>query len=94
MEECIKKELDTRSEKRCVRYASGNVGVVNTQGETKLVVGPFQKLNFAENGFLRVFNRVSSERRDPSSLGYAECSRYSTKVIATEEDDSQPIRGT
>ena len=25
---------------------------------------------------------------------YTECSRYSTKLIATEEDDSQPIRGT
>ena len=94
MEECIEKVLDTRGALRCVRFASGNVGVVNTQGETKLVVGPFQQLNFAENGFLRVFNRVSSERRDPSSLGlsrnivqtraepsllgYAECSRYST----------------
>ena len=101
MEECIEKVLDTRGALRCVRFASGNVGVVNTQGETKLVVGPFQQLNFAENGFLRVFNRVSSERRDPSSLGlsrnivqtraepnllgYAECSRYSTKLIENEE---------
>ena len=85
MEECIEKVLDTRGALRCVRFASGNVGVVNTQGETKLVVGPFQQLNFAENGFLRVFNRVSSERRDPSSLGYAECSRYSTKLTENEE---------
>ena len=101
MEECIEKVLDTRGALRCVRFASGNVGVVNTQGETKLVVGPFQQLNFAGNGFLRVYNRVSSERRDPSSLGlsrnivqtraepnllgYAECSRYSTKLIENEE---------
>ena len=85
MEECIEKVLDTRGAWRCVRFASGNVGVVNTQGETKLVVGPFQKLNFAENGFLRVFNRVSSERREPNLLGYAECSRYSTKLTENEE---------
>ena len=56
MEECIEKVLDTRGALRCVRFVSGNVGVVNTQGETKLVVGPFQQLNFAENGFLRVYN--------------------------------------
>ena len=85
MEECIEKVLDTRGALRCVRFASGNVGVVNTQGETKLVVGPFQQLNFAENGFLRVFNRVSGERREPNLLGYAECSRYSTKLIENEE---------
>ena len=61
MEECIEKVLDTRGALRCVRFASGNVGVVNTQGETKLVVGPFQQLNFAGNGFLRVYNRVENE---------------------------------
>lgn len=56
MEECIEKVLDTKGALRCVRFVSGNVGVVNTQGQTKLVVGPFQQLNFAENGFLRVYN--------------------------------------
>ena len=61
MEECIEKVLDTRGALRCVRFASGNVGVVNTQGETKLVVGLFQQLNFAGNGFLRVYNRVENE---------------------------------
>ena len=53
--------LDTRGALRCVRFESGNVGVVTTQGKTKLVVGPFQELSFADNGFLRVFNRRSSE---------------------------------
>lgn len=48
--------LDTRGALRCVRFESGNVGVVNMQGKTKLVVGPFQQLSFADNGFLRVFN--------------------------------------
>ena len=61
MEGSIQKVLDTRGALRCVRFESGNVGVVTTQGKTKLVVGPFQQLNFAENGFLRVFNRRSSE---------------------------------
>ena len=48
--------LDTRGALRCVRFESGNVGVVNTQGITKLVVGPFQQVSFVDNGFLRVFN--------------------------------------
>ena len=61
MEGNIQKVLDTRGALRCVRFESGNVGVVTTQGKTKLVVGPFQQLSFADNGFLRVFNRRSSE---------------------------------
>ena len=61
MEGNIQKVLDTRGALRCVRFESGNVGVVTTQGKTKLVVGPFQELSFADNGFLRVFNRRSSE---------------------------------
>ena len=61
MEGNIQKVLDTRGALRCVRFDSGNVGVVTTQGKTKLVVGPFQELSFADNGFLRVFNRRSSE---------------------------------
>ena len=52
----IQKVFDTRGALRCVRFESGNVGVVTTQGKTKLVVGPFQELSFAENGFLRVFS--------------------------------------
>ena len=56
MEGNIRQVLDTRGALRCVRFESGNVGVVTTQGNTKLVVGPFQQLSFAENGFLRVFN--------------------------------------
>ena len=56
MEGNIQTVLDTRGALRCVRFDSGNVGVVTTKGNTKLVVGPFQQLSFAENGFLRVFN--------------------------------------
>ena len=56
MEGEIQKVLDTRGALRCVRFESGNVGVVTAQGKTKLVVGPFQQLSFADNGFLRVFN--------------------------------------
>ena len=56
MEGNIQTVLDTRGALRCVRFESGNVGVVTTKGNTKLVVGPFQQLSFAENGFLRVFN--------------------------------------
>ena len=35
---------------------------------------------------------IVQTRAESSLLGYAECSRYSTKLIATEEDDSQPFR--
>ena len=56
MEGNIQTVLDTRGALRCVRFDSGNVGVVTTHGNTKLVVGPFQQLSFADNGFLRVFN--------------------------------------
>ena len=73
MEECIEKVLDTRGALRCVRFASGNVGVVNTQGETKLVVGPFQQLNFAGNGFLRVYNRVENEEGKAKYSPYFPC---------------------
>ena len=71
------KVLDTRGALRCVRFESGNVGVVTTQGKTKLVVGPFQELSFAENGFLRVFNRRSSESHQ---------ARLNDRV-ASEEDE-------
>ncbi|MGM9758766.1 MAG: hypothetical protein ACI30I_01455 [Parabacteroides sp.] len=56
MERSIQQVLDTRGTLRCVRFESGNVGVVTTQGKTRLVVGAFQQLKFAEHGFLRVFN--------------------------------------
>ena len=69
--------LDTRGALRCVRFESGNVGVVTTQGKTKLVVGPFQQLSFADNGFLRVFNRRSSESHQ---------ARLNDRV-ASEEDE-------
>ncbi|MDY4852907.1 MAG: hypothetical protein SO188_08780 [Prevotella sp.] len=77
MEGNIQKVLDTRGALRCVRFESGNVGVVTTQGKTKLVVGPFQELSFAENGFLRVFNRRSSESHQ---------ARLNDRV-ASEEDE-------
>ena len=78
MEGSIQKVFDTRGALRCVRFESGNVGVVTTQGKTKLVVGPFQELSFAENGFLRVFNRRSSESHQ-ARLGYPESSMRKAK---------------
>ena len=84
MEGCIEQVLDARGALRCVRFESGNVGVVNTQGKTKLVVGPFQQLQFADHGFLKVFNRVSSERRDPSSLGLSRVENEEGKANGRE----------
>ena len=37
---------------------------------------------------------IVQTRAESNLLGYAECRRYSTKLIATEEDDSQPFRWT
>ena len=56
MEGNIQKVLDARGALRCVRFDSGNVGVVTTGGRTVLVVGEFRELGFADNGFLRVSN--------------------------------------
>lgn len=58
MEESVQEVLDTRGALRCVRFDSGNVGVVNTKGKVVLMAGPFQQLSFAENGFLKVFNGI------------------------------------
>ena len=49
MEGNIRQVLDTRVALGCVRFESGNVGVVSTHGNTKLVVGPLQELSFGEN---------------------------------------------
>ena len=56
MEGNIQKVLDARGALRCVRFDSGDVGVVTTGGRTVLVVGEFRELVFADNGFLRVSN--------------------------------------
>ena len=56
MEGNIQKVLDARGALRCVRFDSGDVGVVTTGGRTVLVVGEFRELGFADNGFLRVSN--------------------------------------
>ena len=56
MEDEIQKVLDTRGALRCVRFASGHVGVVNSRGDTILELGNYQQLAFAEHEFLRVFN--------------------------------------
>ncbi len=57
MESHIQQVLDTRNTLRCVRFESGNVGVVDNQEKTILRLGNYQQLAFAENGFLRVYNR-------------------------------------
>lgn len=49
--------LDTKGAWRCVRFASGHVGVVDNRGKTILKLGNYQQLTFAEHGFLRVYNR-------------------------------------
>ena len=57
MAEIIQQVLDTKGVWRCVRFASGHVGVVNSQGKRILELGNYQRLAFAEHGFLRVYHR-------------------------------------
>ena len=78
--------LDTRGALRCVRFESGNVGVVNTQGKTLLVTGAFHQLSFAENGFLRVFNRRTGERR-AELTDERERSQLAAAIPSEEEED-------
>ena len=78
--------LDTRGALRCVRFESGNVGVVNTQGKTLLVTGAFLQLSFAENGFLRVFNRRTGERR-AELTNERERSQLAPAIPNEEEED-------
>ena len=52
----IQKVLDTRGARKCVRFETGHVGVVNSRGQTEIMVGAFQELEFAPNGFLRACN--------------------------------------
>lgn len=61
MPEPIQDVLDVRGALRCVRFASGEVGVVGPQGTVLLVVGAFQQLAFAEHGFLKARNRMGGE---------------------------------
>ncbi|MGN0874717.1 MAG: hypothetical protein ACI4OZ_05980 [Akkermansia sp.] len=56
MEGSVLKVLDTRGDLRCVRFASGNLGVVDGQDVPVVVVGPMQQLRFASHDFLRVRN--------------------------------------
>ena len=53
MNENILQTLDVRGALRCVRFASGEVGVVNARGRTVLTVGAVQQMAFADHGFLR-----------------------------------------
>ena len=41
-----------------MRFESGNVGVVNAQGKVILELGPFLRLEFAPNGFLKITDRI------------------------------------
>lgn len=56
MEGSIREVLDTRGARKCVRFETGHVGVVNSRGQTEIMVGAFQELEFAPNGFLRACN--------------------------------------
>lgn len=56
MKGSILEVLDTQGAWRCVRFASGRVGVVNGHGKTLLELGDYQQLEFADHGFLRVYN--------------------------------------
>ena len=53
MEASYKEIFDTQGTLRCVRFESGHVGVVDAQGKVLLERTQFQRLEFAEHGFLK-----------------------------------------
>lgn len=52
----IKKVFAKRGSLRCVQFDSGNVGVVNAQGEKVLEIGRCEWLKFGEKGFLKGYS--------------------------------------
>lgn len=61
MKPSIQETFDRLGSLRCVRFASGQVGVVDAAGETVLRLGKFKRVEFAGDGFVKVTtSRVSA----------------------------------
>ena len=61
MKPSIQETFDQQGRLKCVRFASGNVGVVDDKGEVVLQLNKYKRVEFAEHGFLKVTtSRVSA----------------------------------
>lgn len=57
MKKEIKETLDTKGKNRCVRFTTGEVGVVDDEGNALMVLGQWDRLRFSTHGFLKVTNQ-------------------------------------
>ncbi len=64
MKKEIKEILDTKGKFRCVRFASGEVGLVDGQDNALQVLGQWDDLKFGTRGFLHITNQGRSAYMD------------------------------
>ena len=57
MKKEIKETLDTKGKYRCVRFATGEVGMVDEWGNALIVLGQWDRLGFSAHGFLKITNQ-------------------------------------
>ena len=57
MKKEIMEKLDTKGKYRCVRFTTGEVGVVDEQDNALMVLGQWDGLKFGTHGFLKVTNQ-------------------------------------
>ena len=54
MKKEIKETLDTKGKYRCVRFTTGEVGMVDEQDNALMVLGQWDRLGFSTHGFLKI----------------------------------------
>ena len=57
MKKEIKETLDTNGKNRCVRFTTGEVGMVDEQDNALMVLGQWDRLGFSTHGFLKISNQ-------------------------------------
>ena len=57
MKKEIKETLDTKGKYRCVRFTTGELGVVDGQDNALMVLGQWDRLKFSTHGFLKITNQ-------------------------------------
>ena len=57
MKKEIKETLDSKGKYRCVRFDTGEVGMVDEEGNALMVLGQWDRLKFSTHGFLKITNQ-------------------------------------
>ena len=60
MKKEIKETLDSKGKYRCVRFDTGEVGMVDEEGNALMVLGQWDRLKFSTHGFLKITNQVTT----------------------------------